>query len=316
MKQILSITLLTMTMLSLNVVAWPQSQGDSVVVAEGAQARLSLQTQLSSKLSEVGDQVTAVLYEPVRDMDGRVAIPRGTEFTGRVTQVQPARRLQKEATMTIVFDKMRLSYGEEKISTVVTAIDDFANDEKLKSEDGEGKVGGGRSGDRTARNAGTGATLGGLGGLIIGAAGGGLGGAAASVGAGALGGVLMTKGNDIKLATGTILRIRFERPVNVPAVESRSMPLPGLALQSLEPMALGPLDRQAGDRSPQITLLSIVAIGGIFLLLFIALKTPRAERENHLPSRWMLHPQPTGLDGEEIETGCELKGLALRRTYG
>jgi hypothetical protein len=23
-----------------------------------------------------------------------------------------------------------------------------------------------------------------------------------------------------------------------------------------------------------------------------------------------------GLDGEEIETGCELKGLALRRTYG
>ena len=36
----------------------------------------------------------------------------------------------------------------------------------------------------------------------------------------------------------------------------------------------------------------------------------------HLPPRWMLHPQPIGLDGEEIETGCELKGLALRRTYG
>src|SRR5262245_6260211 len=219
MKRILSITLLTMTMLVLSVVARSQTQDDSVVVAEGAQARLSLQTQLSSKLSEVGDQVTAVLYEPVRDKDGRVAIPRGTEFTGRVTQVRPARRPQKEATMTIVFDKMRLSYGEEKISSVVTAIDDFANDEKMKSKDGEGKVGGGRSGGRTARNAGTGATLGGVGGLIIGAAGGGLGGAAATVGAGALGGVLMTKGNDIKLATGTILRIRFERPVNVPAVQ-------------------------------------------------------------------------------------------------
>ena len=36
----------------------------------------------------------------------------------------------------------------------------------------------------------------------------------------------------------------------------------------------------------------------------------------HLPTRWMLHPQPIGLDGEEIETGCELKGLPLRRTYG
>jgi len=25
----------------------------------------------------------------------------------------------------------------------------------------------------------------------------------------------------------------------------------------------------------------------------------------------MLHPQPIGLDGEEIETGCELKGFAF-----
>lgn len=225
MKRFLSITLLAMLTLGLSVVAQSQSQGDGIVVAEGAQARLALQTQLSSKLSEVGDEVRATLYEPVRDADGRVAIPRGTEFVGRVTQVQPARRPQKRATLTVVFDTMRLSYGMEKVSTVVTAIDDFANDEKLKSKDGEGKVGAGRSGGRTARNAGTGATLGGLGGLIIGAAGGGLGGVAAATGAGAIGGVLMTKGNDIKLQPGTILRIRFERLVNVPAFESeRSAP--------------------------------------------------------------------------------------------
>jgi hypothetical protein len=36
----------------------------------------------------------------------------------------------------------------------------------------------------------------------------------------------------------------------------------------------------------------------------------------HLLHRWMLHPQPIGLDGEEIETVCELEGFALRRTYG
>jgi hypothetical protein len=201
----------------------PDSPRDNqVVVAEGALARLALQTRLSSKLSEVGDEVTATLYEAVRDANGRVAIPRGTEFVGRVTQVQPARRPQKEATITIVFDSMRLSYGVEKISTTITAIDDFDNDEKLRSKDDEGKVGGGRSGARTARNAGTGATLGGVGGLIIGAAGGGLGGAAASAGGGALGGVLMSKGNDIRLQPGTILRIRFERPLNLPAAENAS----------------------------------------------------------------------------------------------
>jgi hypothetical protein len=30
-----------------------------------------------------------------------------------------------------------------------------------------------------------------------------------------------------------------------------------------------------------------------------------------LPPRWILHPQPIGLDGEEIETVCELKDLSF-----
>ena len=62
--------------------------------------------------------------------------------------------------------------------------------------------------------------IGGLGGVIIGAAGGGLGGVLASTGIGAAGGVLMTKGNDIKLQPGTILRIRFEREMTIPVFET------------------------------------------------------------------------------------------------
>ena len=196
-----------------------QSLTSNLLVPEGTTAKLSLQTQLSSKLSEVGDQVVAVLYEAVRDQGGHPAIPRGTEFLGRITQVQAAKRPQKQATMTVVFDRMRMPYGEEKIATIITAIDDFGNDEKLKSKNGEGTVGGGHSGGRTARNAGTGGGLGSLGGVIIAAAGGGLAGIAGAAGAGALGGVLMTKGNDIKLQPGTVLRIRFERPVSVPAFD-------------------------------------------------------------------------------------------------
>jgi hypothetical protein len=192
----------------------------NVTVPQGATAKLSLQSQLSSKLNEVGDEVIAVLYEPVRTADGRVAIPRGTEFIGRVTQVQAAKRPQKQATMTIVFEKMRMSYGTEKVSTVVTAIDDYANDEKMRSKNDEGKVGGGKSGGRTAKNAGIGGGIGSLGGVIIGAAGGGLGGVVGGVGGGVLGGVLMTKGNDIKLAAGTILRVRFEHDIALPAFEA------------------------------------------------------------------------------------------------
>lgn len=198
----------------------PTTNNSNIIVAQGSTAKLSLQSQLSSKISEVGDEVIAVLYEPVRSADGRVAIPRGTEFIGRVTQVQAAKRPQKEATMTIVFETMRMSYGTEKISTVVTAIDDFANDEKMRSKDDEGKVGGGKSGSRTAKNAGIGGGLGSLGGVLIGAAGGGVGGVIGGVGGGVLGGVLMTKGNDIKLAPGTILRVRFEHEVSLPAFET------------------------------------------------------------------------------------------------
>jgi hypothetical protein len=102
---------------------------------------------------------------------------------------------------------------------VVTAIDDYANDEKYKSKDDEGKVGAGRNGGRTARNAGIGGGLGTLGAIIGSAAGGGIGAIAGAIGVGAAGGVLMTKGNDLKLSPGTVLRIRFERPVNLPALE-------------------------------------------------------------------------------------------------
>jgi hypothetical protein len=228
MKRLLSSAILAATLISLGANANAQDENKSpdenkntanVTIAEGSLAKLSLQTRLSSKLSEVNDEVVAVLYEPVRGEDGRVVIARGTEFIGRVTQVQAAKRPQKQATMTVTFDTMRMPYGTEKVSVIVMAIDDYANDTKMKSKDGEGKVGGGRSGERTAKNAGRGGILGGLGGTIIAASGGGLGGLAGGIGGGVLGGVLVTKGNDIRLEPGTVLRIKFERAVSLPAFE-------------------------------------------------------------------------------------------------
>lgn len=206
------------TIFTATTIAQPQANSNAVL-AEGTTAKLALQTALSSKISEVGDEVIATLHEHVRDSEGRVVIPRGTEFIGRVTQVQAAKRPQKQATMTISFDKARMAYGIEKVSVVITAIDDYANDEKLKTKDDEGKVGAGRSGSRTATNAGIGAGIGGAGGAIIRATGGGLGGMLGSTAAGAIGGVLFTKGNDIRLQPGTILRIRFEREMTIPILE-------------------------------------------------------------------------------------------------
>ena len=190
------------------------SDGNNIIVAEGTLGKLSLQTAVSTKLSEVGDEVLAVLYEPVRTADGRVAIARGTQFFGKVTQVKRAGKGQKESHLKISFENMLMPYGAEKVAVTVLAIDDYMNDEKYKSKDGEGKVGGGKSGGRTARNAGTGAGLGAIGGIF-----GGWAGAAIGAGAGAMAGVLMTKGNDIKLDQGTILRVQFDRDIKLPAFD-------------------------------------------------------------------------------------------------
>ena len=46
-------------------------KGTNVIVPQGATAKVSLQTRLSSKISEVGDEVIGVLYESVRGSDGR-----------------------------------------------------------------------------------------------------------------------------------------------------------------------------------------------------------------------------------------------------
>src|SRR5262245_34769090 len=134
MKFVLAIGTLAVVLMALSPITFGQtgekvgSNPNSVIVAQGTTGKLSLQTRHSSKLSEVGEEVVATLSEPVRVSDGRVAVSRGVEFTGRITQVQPARRPQHEATMTIVFETMRMPYGVEKIATLVTAIDDFAND--------------------------------------------------------------------------------------------------------------------------------------------------------------------------------------------
>jgi hypothetical protein len=223
----MKLSLLVIAILLCSVPTWAQSQANppdanereprdkaNLLVAEGTKGKLSLQTAVSTKLSEVGDEVLAVLYEPVRTEDGRVAIARGTQFFGKVTQVKRAGKGQKESLLKITFENMLMPYGAEKVVVTVLAIDDYTNDEKYKSKDGEGKVGGGRSGGRTARNAGTGAGLGTLGGIF-----GGWAGAAIGAGAGAMAGVLMTKGNDIKLDQGTILRVQFDRELKLPAFD-------------------------------------------------------------------------------------------------
>lgn len=192
--------------------------GYEVTVVAETRGRLTLQSELNSKLNEVGDTITASLIEPIY-AEGRLVFPKGTEFRGQITGVEQAKRLQRTGNVSITFDRVVMPWGEEPVSVQVTSIDDWNENEKVRGNS-NGKLKAGRQGDRTLRNAGRGGTVGAgvsLLGLLFGGAAGaggrtlsGLGGAGIAVGA--ISGLLLTKGGEVRSSPGAILRIKFSKP--------------------------------------------------------------------------------------------------------
>lgn len=203
-----------------------QAAREATIEAE-TKTKIILQSRLSSKLSEVGDPVTAVLDEPL-SVNGQVVLPRGTEFVGRVTQVTAAKRGQKGGSIAIAFEKLAMSWGDEAISVVVTSVDDWDKNEKLNA-DSEGKVKGGHRGDATARNVERGGGIGGAGAGVVILSGGGLGAGAGALGGGLLAGLLLTKGGEVVVNPGAVFRVKFVKPVTLPVSQQ-----PGTAPRSIQ----------------------------------------------------------------------------------
>ncbi|MFP5263264.1 MAG: hypothetical protein ACLGJB_15285 [Blastocatellia bacterium] len=215
MKKILcALTLLAMTLPT--TLAHPQAAREATIEPE-TKAKIVLQTRLSSKLSEVGDTITAVIDEPLY-VNSLLVIPRGTEFHGRVTAVTPAKRGHKSATLGVAFERIAMPWGEEPVSVVLTAIDDWDKDEKRKADD-EGKVSGGHRGNKTAENVYRGGQIGGLGAAAVILSGGGLATGGAAIGGGLLGGLLLTKGGEVQVNPGAVFRIKFVKPVTLPVIQ-------------------------------------------------------------------------------------------------
>ena len=194
----------------------PQAAREATIETE-TKAKLILQSRLSSKLSEPGDPISAVLDEPIY-VNGQLVLPRGTEFVGRVTQVTPAKRGQKQGSIALAFERIVLSWGDEPVSVVVTAVDDWDKNEKLNA-DSEGKVKGGHRGDATARNVERGGAIGGAGAGVVILSGGNYGAGAASLGGGLLAGLLLTKGGEVVVNPGAVFRVKFVKPVTLPVVQ-------------------------------------------------------------------------------------------------
>jgi len=220
----LSVFLLAMIGLAVSPAGFAQEQNSESVIPEGTEIQLALLDPVSSKLSEPGDEIRAVVRRDVF-VDGRRLLREGTEVVGRVTLAQPARRPLKGGQLHITFDRIRLEGSEQKIAAVLKSASDFTRDEKVKS-DGEGTLKQGASGGDVVNNVlkataigQAGVTIALLGGLASsdgrsfprGAAIGGLAGMGASMAAG----VLLTKGKEVRLDQSAVIRLKLVRPVSI-----------------------------------------------------------------------------------------------------
>jgi hypothetical protein len=156
----------------------------------------------------MGDRFKATVITPVY-ASGVEVVPAGSTMEGRVTSAVPARTRGREGQVAVAFDTLVLPDGtKHQLDGVLTEV----QDDRRGQVDAENEVSG-RSSDK--RNIGYigGGTAGGaiLGGVIGGAKGAGIG---AVLGAGAgVAGVMLTKGNEAELRSGTEVGMVTTRPI-------------------------------------------------------------------------------------------------------
>lgn len=187
----------------------------TITIQAGTMFKASLQTPVSTKLSEAGDLLYWTLYEPLR-IDKEHVLPRGMELSGRVTFVKRPGRVKGKAQLYALMDGLETYYGTEPIAVSVDAADDLIEDEKIRADE-EGKLKANRDLGHDLGKAERGASIGSMASIPIAISTASLGAVILGPAVGALAGVLLTRGKDIRLPAGTVFRMKFVQDVAIPA---------------------------------------------------------------------------------------------------
>ncbi len=170
--------------------------------------RLRMNQTLRSDQARMGDRFKATVVTPVY-ASGVEVVPAGSIVEGRVTRAIAARTRGREGQLAVAFDTLVLPDGtRHQLDGVLTEL----QDDRRGEVDAENEVSGRSSDKRNVEYIGGGA----VGGAILGGiAGGGKGaGIGAVLGAGAgVAGVMLTKGNDAELRSGTEVGMTTTRPM-------------------------------------------------------------------------------------------------------
>ena len=165
-----------------------------VVVPAGTILTVRVNQALSTKSVQTGTAFTGVVMTPIT-LDGKLAIPKGSDVTGVVTDAKKAGKFKGGASLTLALDSVTVNGHHYNIVTEY-----FAQESKGKGKRTAAMIGGGT---------GVGAAIGGLAGGGKGAAIGALAGAAAgTVGS-------MTGNRDIELPAESALTFKLDQPLTL-----------------------------------------------------------------------------------------------------
>ncbi len=166
---------------------------------------VQMNSTLSSRTARVGDKFIATVTVPVY-VNGQTVIPSGSIIEGRVTQVTPAKRMNRSGTIGIDFDDLVFPNGTR--AGLVGSLTS-ADPETRRRIDDESRVSGAgnkRPAVFIGGGGAIGAVLGGIAGGGKGAVLGGVAGAGAGVAA-----VLLAKGEEAQVPAGTPFGVQLKQ---------------------------------------------------------------------------------------------------------
>ena len=166
-----------------------------LIIDQGTQLAVRLIDPIDSEKNQTGDTFHATLNAALTS-DGEQAVPAGTEVTGHLVDVKSAGKFKGQSVVVLQLD--RLSSGGKTY--------DLQTDQYRKMGSSRGK--------NTAEKVGGGAIIGGIIGAIAGGGKGAAIGTAAGAGVGA-GAQEVSKSQQIKLPSETILNFTLQAPITV-----------------------------------------------------------------------------------------------------
>ncbi len=197
----------------------PYYRGGLTCVPQGLVIPIDLRTSISTQVARDGDFIEATVSNNV-PLNGTGYLPAGTEVSGQITEAKAGRRLSRSGSLSIEFNSLRLPSGASfPISAhLIGSIGRYKDVNGV--ERGEGwKAKLGQFALRGGGGAGLGAALGtGLGAIVDGGSGAGTGAWAGAAFGGGLGAMdmLLRKGRDVIIPSGTEMKLQMEQPLNLP----------------------------------------------------------------------------------------------------